>query len=108
MPTAFYIYYRAINCTLLAFTDYFEVYRDKYGDHLIEVDKNNGPKRFYMTRSTPSGTSHATSTDSTKSANNIIQPLQNNLNPNQQSIQKPLSYNEWFEELKHRRQKGWR
>ena len=90
------------------FTDYFEVYRGKYGDHLIEVDKNNGPKRFYMTRSTPSGTSHATSTDSTKSANNIIQPLQNNLNPSQQSIQKPLSHNEWLEELKRRRKKlGW-
>ena len=42
-----------------------------------------------------------------KSANNIIQPLQNNLNPSQQSIQKPLSHNEWLEELKRRRKKGW-
>ena len=61
-----------------------------------------------MTRSTPSGTSHATSTDSTKSANNIIAPTQNNLNPSQQSIQKPLSHIEWLEELKRRRKKlGW-
>lgn len=61
-----------------------------------------------MTRSTPSGTSHATSTDSTKSANNIIQPLQTNLNPSQSSIQKPISHNEWLEELKRRRKKrGW-
>ncbi len=90
------------------FTDYFEIYRGKLGDHLIEVDKNNGPRRFYMTRSTPSGTSHATSTDSTKSANNIIQPLQTNLNPSQSSIQKPISHNEWLEELKRRRKKrGW-
>ena len=90
------------------FTDHFEVYRGKYGDHLIEVDKNNGPRRFYMTRSTPSGTSHATSTDSTKSANNIIAPIQNNLNPSQQSIQAPMSHNEWLEELKRRRKKlGW-
>jgi len=42
-----------------------------------------------------------------KSPNNIIQPLQNNLNPSQQSIQKPLSHNEWLEELKRRRKKGW-
>ena len=89
------------------FTDHFEVYRGKYGDHLIEVDKNNGARRFYMTRSTPSGTSHATSTDSTKSANNIISSTQNNLNPSQQSIQKPLSHNEWLEELKRRRKKSW-
>ena len=43
-----------------------------------------------------------------KSPNNIIQPLQNILNPSQQSIQKPLSHNEWLEELKRRRKKlGW-
>ena len=41
------------------------------------------------------------------SPNNIIQPLQNNLNPSQPSIQKPLSHNEWLEELKRRRKKGW-
>lgn len=42
------------------------------------------------------------------SPNNIIQPLQNNLNPSQQSMQKPMSHNEWLEELKRRRKKlGW-
>ena len=87
------------------FTVHFEVYRGKYGDYLIEVDKNNGSRRFYMTRNTPSGTPHAISTDSTKSANNIIPALQNNLNNSQQPIQKPLSNEEWLEELRRRRKK---
>ena len=87
------------------FTDHFEVYRGKLGDHLIEVDKNNGPRRFYMTRSTPDGTSHATSTDSIKSANNIIPPSQSNLNPSQQATQKLGSFNDWLEELKRKRKK---
>ena len=39
--------------------------------------------------------------------NNIIMSSYNNLNPSQQSIQKPLSHNEWLEELKRRRKKGW-
>ena len=99
------------------FTDHFEVYRGRYGDHLIEVDKNNGPRRFYMTRSTPSGTSHATSTDSTKSANDIIPPSQSNLNPNNantqanlgqslnpnNAIKPPKSDWEWREWLKRKR-----
>ena len=41
-----------------------------------------------------------------KSPNNIIQPSYNNLNPSLSSIQKPLSHNEWLEELKRRRKKG--
>ena len=42
------------------------------------------------------------------SPNNIIPSTQNNLNPSQPSIQKPLSHNEWLEELKRRRKKlGW-
>ena len=37
-----------------------------------------------------------------------IQNYNSNLNPSQQSIQKPLSHNEWLEELKRRRKKlGW-
>ena len=40
--------------------------------------------------------------------NNIIMPLTNNLNPSQQSIQKPMSHNEWLVELKRKRKKrGW-
>ncbi len=40
--------------------------------------------------------------------NNIIQNSKSNLNPSQQSIQKPLSHNEWLEELRRRRKKlGW-
>ena len=39
--------------------------------------------------------------------NNIIMPSYNNLNPSQPSIQKPLSHNDWLEELKRRRKKGW-
>ena len=37
--------------------------------------------------------------------NSIIQNSNYNLNPSQQSIQKPLSHNEWLEELKRRRKK---
>ena len=36
-------------------------------------------------------------------SNNIIQNSNSNLNPSQQSIQKPSSHNEWLEELKRRR-----
>ena len=40
--------------------------------------------------------------------NNIIMPLQNNLNPNQQPIPKSMSYEEWLEEEKRKRKKrGW-
>ena len=43
-----------------------------------------------------------------KGANNIIPSTQNNLNPSQQSIQKPMSHNEWLVELKRKRKKrGW-
>ena len=38
---------------------------------------------------------------------NIIPPSQPNLNPCQQFIQKPLSYNDWLEELRRRRKNGW-
>ena len=40
-------------------------------------------------------------------SNNIITNSNSNLNPSQSSIQKPLSHNEWLEELKRRRKKGW-
>ena len=43
-----------------------------------------------------------------KSPANIIPPLQNNLNPSLQSVQKPLSNEEWIEELRRNRKKrGW-
>ena len=40
-----------------------------------------------------------------KSTNNIIQPSPDNLNPSQKAIQKPISHNEWLEELKRKRKK---
>ena len=41
-------------------------------------------------------------------SNNIITNSNSNLNPSQQSIQKPSSHNEWLEELKRRHKKlGW-
>ena len=41
-------------------------------------------------------------------ANNIIPPVRQNLNPSSQAIQKPLSNNEWLEDLKRKRKKlGW-
>ena len=46
--------------------------------------------------------------DSTKVPHDIITDSKSNLNPSQQSIQKPQSYAEWLEELKRRRKKlGW-
>ena len=46
------------------------------------------------------------STSRLTSANNIIPPVQQNLNPSSQTIQKPLSHNAWLEELRRRRKKG--
>ena len=37
---------------------------------------------------------------------NIITNSNSNLNPSQKSTQKPLSHNEWLEELKRRRKKA--
>ena len=45
--------------------------------------------------------------DLTKVPHSIITNSNSNLNPSQPSIQKPLSHNEWLEELKRRRKKGW-
>ena len=88
------------------YTDHFEVYRGNLGDHLIDVNKN-GNRRYYTTKDIPEGSLRAPSTGTFENANNIISSTQNNLNPSQQSIQKPLSHNEWLEELKRRRKKGW-
>ena len=79
-------------------------------EYQIANDKVNGNK-FYMVKDITKTDSFPTDWDqhpgSGKSPNNIIQPSYNNLNPSQQSIQKPLSHNEWLEELKRRRKKGW-
>ena len=40
-------------------------------------------------------------------SDNIITNSISNLNPSQQSIQKPQSYAEWLEELKRKRKQGW-
>ena len=62
-------------------------------------------RRFYITRSTLDGTSHATSTDSIKNANNIILSSQNNLKPQSQPS---FSYEEWLAEQRRNRNKfGW-
>ncbi len=45
--------------------------------------------------------------DSTKVPHDIITDSKSNLNPSQQTIQKPQSYAEWLEELKRRSKKGW-
>ena len=46
--------------------------------------------------------------DLQRSNNIIITNSNSNLNPSQQSIQKPSLHNEWLEELKRRRKKlGW-
>ena len=88
------------------FTDYFEVYRGKLGDHLIDVNKD-GSRRYYTTKDTPEGSLRTTSTGTFGSANNIITPSQNNLNPTQpaqpQIPQKLSSFDEWLEELKRKR-----
>ena len=89
------------------YTDHFEVYRGNLGEHLIDVNKN-GNRRYYTTKDIPEGSLRAPSTGTFENANNIISSTQNNLNPSQQSIQAPMSHNEWLEELKRRRKKlGW-
>ena len=80
-------------------------------EYQIANDKINGNK-FYMVKDITKTDSFPTDWDqhpgSGKSPNNIIQHFQTNLNPSQQSIQQPLSHNDWLEELKRRRKKlGW-
>ena len=59
----------------------------------------------YLTGPKPEGESLL---NTPKSVNNILPPFQTNLNSNCQSIQQPLSHNDWLEELKRRRKKlGW-
>ena len=79
---------------------------------MLLAENRKGDKYFYkitdpyLTGPKPEGEDLL---NTTKSANNIIQPSQTNLNPSQQSIQKPMSHNEWLEELRRRRKKlGWR
>ena len=45
------------------------------------------------------------STSRLTSANNIIPPVQQNLNPNSQTIRNKLSHNAWLEELKRKRRR---
>ena len=72
------------------------------------AENGKGNKYFYkitdpyLTGPQPEGKSLSSTNIST---NNIIPSSQTNLNPSQQSIQKPMSYNEWLEELKRKRKK---
>ena len=79
-------------------------------EYQIANDKVNGNK-FYMVKDITKTDSFPTNWNqhpgSKKSPSNIIPSSQNNLNPSQQTIQKPQSYAEWLEELKRRRKKGW-
>ena len=84
------------------YTNHFEVYRGKLGDHLIEVNKN-GTRRYYTTKDIPEGSLRAPSTGTFENANNIIPPSQVNLNPREQSVQAPMSFVEWLEEQKRKR-----
>ncbi len=66
---------------------HYEVYRGKNGDHYIEVS-NSGKKRYYITKDTPTGSDHATSTGTSKgietslgSPTNSIPPVYQNYNP---------------------------
>lgn len=62
------------------YTKYFEVYRGKNGDHLIERFED-GRRRYYMTKNIPTGTPHATSTGSNRNASNIIPHQNKSFNP---------------------------
>ena len=85
------------------YTDHFEVYRGKQGDHLIEVNKN-GNRRYYTTKDIPEGSLRAPSTGTLENSS-IIPSFQPNLNPSQQATQKLGSFNDWLEELKRKRKK---
>lgn len=63
---------------------HYEVYRGDNGDHYIEVS-NRGKRRFYITKDTPSGSDRATSSGATRSSNNIITDIANDVNPNNET-----------------------
>ena len=84
------------------YTDHFEIYRGKLGDHLIDVNKN-GNRRYYTTKDIPEGSLRTPSTGTFENANNIIPQVQQNLNPSSQTIRNKLSHNAWLEELKRKR-----
>ena len=69
------------------YVSHYEMYRGQNGDHHIEVLKN-GARRYYITKDTPTGTPHATSTDTSKgietsleSPNGIVPAIAPNFNP---------------------------
>ena len=53
------------------FVKHYEVYQGKDGQHNIEV-LNDGTRRYYITKDTPTGTPLATSEGSNRSINNIL------------------------------------
>ena len=69
------------------------------------ADTPDGAK-YYMSKKIGDVSNRPSRVEPT-SPNNIIQPLQTNFNPSQESVQKPKSFEEWLEELKRRRKKGW-
>ena len=86
------------------YTDHFEIYRGKLGDHLIDVNKN-GNRRYYTTKDIPEGSLRTPSTGTFENANNIIPQVQQNLNPSSQTIRNKLSHNAWLEKLKCKRRR---
>ncbi len=103
------------------YVDYELPYHKKHGikDNIKGFHKLKNNSKEFLIADTPDGAkyymskqigdlSNRPSRVEPTSPNNIIAPTQNNLNPSQQSIQKPLSHNEWLEKLKRRRKKfGW-
>jgi len=63
---------------------HYEVYRGKNGDHYVEVSES-GKRRFYITKDTPSGSDHATSTGATRSSNSVIPDIAENFNPKEEN-----------------------
>ena len=85
-----FIYSRAINCMLLAY--YLEETPSQASAGFRTYDQTSADKQFFPL-------------SDLQRSNNIIQNSNSNLNLCQPSIQKPLSHNEWLEELKRRRKK---
>ena len=85
------------------YTDHFEVYRGKSGDHLIDVNKN-GKRRYYTTKDISEGSLRAPSTGTFENVNNIITNSNSNLNPRQKTNSK-TSFSTLLEELRRKRRK---
>ena len=124
-----FIYSCAINCTLQAYSKKGHPGRyylgEKNKEAAIRTDYNKKPRNWLVSsyklkdeaplQDLPGGRAleqtyasgqQISPPDLTKVPHNIITNSKSNLNLSQQSIQKPLSHNEWLEELRRRRKKG--